>query len=326
MKATNTLRCAIVCALALSWFSANAYAQAYPSKPIRLIVPFSAGGSIDPLARLVAKKMEESLGVAIVVDNRTGAGGVIGTKAIVEAQPDGYTIGVVSPGPMTITAALRPNTYNLSKDFTYIAALASYVGTILVGPQIPVKTVKELVAYAKKNPGKVTYGSAGTGSSLHIMGELFARAAGIDIVHVPYKGGSPIIQDVLGGHIALGLTSLAAAGPLIKAGKVRALTALDGERYPTFPEVPAVAEDLPNFKPPIIWYGMIGPAGIPATVVQRLNREAILALKTPDLQQQLVREAYKVIGGSPRDFEQLIRTDALAMADIIRAARITLEP
>ncbi|MBI4192084.1 MAG: tripartite tricarboxylate transporter substrate binding protein [Betaproteobacteria bacterium] len=315
-----------VIALALSWFPVNAYSQTYPSKPVRLIVPFSTGGSIDLLARLVGRKMDEGLGVPVVVDNRTGAGGVIGVKGIADATPDGYTIGIVSPGPTTIATALNPRLpYSLFKDFTFVAALASYVPAVLVSPQVPVKSVKELIAYARANPGKLTYGSAGTGSSVHIMGELFVRAAGIDIVHVPYKGGGPMIQDVLGGHISLGMTSLAAAGPLIKAGKVRALAAMDHERYKTFPDVPAVTEDLPKFEPPIIWYGLLGPRGIPTQITDRLNREAIKALGAAEVQREIVSGAYKVIGGSSRDFQELLKKDAIVMGDVVRAARIKLE-
>lgn len=317
----------IVLALIFLMLPAAVWPQAFPSRPIRFIVPFSTGGSIDLLARLLGNKMTESLGVAVVVDNRSGAGGLLGVKTIVDANPDGHTIGIVSPGPMTIAAALDPKLpYDLNKDFTYIAALASYVGTILVSPQIPVKSVGDLVDYAKKNPGKVTFASAGVGSSVHIMAELFLRGAGItDAIHVPYKGGGELIQGVLGGHVALGSTSLAAAGALINSGKIRALAVFDRERYPTFPNVPAVTEELPKFDPPLIWYGLIGPARMPPEVVAKLNSVAVTALASQDLRKEFVRGAYKVIGGTPQQFQALIKKDAVAMAEVVRAARITLD-
>ncbi|MSQ73942.1 MAG: tripartite tricarboxylate transporter substrate binding protein [Betaproteobacteria bacterium] len=318
---TNTCVFFLFCACTQAW------AQTYPARPIRFIVPFSPGGSIDLLARLVGKKMEETLGVPLVVDNRSGAGGVLGVKLTADARPDGYTIAIVSPGPMTIAAALDPKLpYDLRRHFTYVSALASYVGTLLVSQQINVKSVGELIEYAKKNPGKVTFASSGVGSSVHIMAELFLLAAGIDnAVHVPYKGGGELIQAVMGGHVLLGSTSLAAAGQLINAGKVKALVVFDRERYTTFPVVPAATEELPQFDPPLIWYGVIGPAGMPPEAVAKLNRAANAAMDTPELRAELVKGAYKVIGGTPRAFQSLVEKDAKVLGDVVRAARITLE-
>ena len=305
---------------------ATVFAQAYPSRLVKMTVPFSAGGSIDLLGRLVGKKMEEGLGVTVVIENKGGGGGTIGTKAVLDSKPDGSSIAIVSPGPTTVAAVLDPTLqYNITRDITYIVALASYVPALVAGLQVPGRTLREFIDYAKKNPGKLTFGSAGVGSSTHILGELFVRAAGVDIVHVPFKGGSGGIQDVLGGHISLMITSLVAAQPLINSGKVRALAAFDKERYPTFPTVPAVTEDMPNFDPPIIWYGLIGPAGMPAAITDRLNREAIKAMASAELQKEIINGAYKVIGGSPRDFQELIRKDVTVVGDIVRAAKITLE-
>ncbi len=303
-----------------------AQAQAFPSRPIKMICPFTAGGSIDKLARLVSKKMEESLNQPVLVENRGGGGGVIGTKAMIDSKPDGYTIAILSPGSTSIPAALNPKMpYNIEKDMTYIVALASYVGAALVSPEFPPRTVKELVDYVKKNPDKVTFGSSGVGSSVHMMGELFAHAAGIKMLHIPFKGGGNGITDVLGGHVSIMMSSLAAAGPLINSGKLRALVAFDKQRYPTFPQVPAVTEDLPHFDPPVIWYGLAGPAGLPQPITDLLNREAQKAMATPDLQKEIVAGAYKVIGGSPRDYQELMRRDTKLMGDIVKSAGIKLE-
>lgn len=303
-----------------------AQAQAFPNRPIKMICPFTAGGSIDKLARLVSRKMEESLNQPVLVENRGGAGGVIGTKAMIDSKPDGYTIAILSPGSTSIPAALDPKLpYNIEKDMTYIVALASYVGAALVAQDFPPRTVKELVDYVKKNPGKVTFGSSGVGSSVHMMGELFAHAAGIKMLHIPFKGGGSGITDLLGGHVSIVMSSLAAAGPLINSGKLRALVAFDKQRYPTFPQVPAVTEDLPQFDPPVIWYGLAGPAGLPQPITELLNREAQKAMATPDLQKEIVAGAYKVIGGSPRDYQELMRRDIKSMGDIVKSAGIKLE-
>lgn len=320
------LTCLTALALLISGWTSTVLAQAYPSRAIRVICPFSPGGSIDKLARLVGQKMAGSFNVPVLVENRVGGGGVIGTKAMVDSRPDGYTIAILSPGPTAIVAALNPNPpYNIEKDFTYIVALASVVGTLAAAPDFPARNVKDLIDYARKNPGKVTYGSAGVGSSTHLQVELFAHAAGIKMVHIPFKGAGNGVPDVLGGRIDTMMTTLATVGSLISAGKLQGLYVFESQRYPTFPQVPAVTEGLPNFNPPVNWYGLAGPAGLPAAITDRLNREAVLAMGTPDLQKEIVAGAYKVIGGSPSSYQELIRRDARLIGETARAAGIKLE-
>jgi len=323
---SRNFACITAMALLIFALPSTVFAQAFPSRAIRVICPFSPGGSIDKLARLVGKKMEGSFNVPVVVENRVGGGGVIGTKAMVDSKPDGYTIAILSPGPTAIVAALNPNPpYNIEKDFSYIAALASVVGVLVATPDFPARNVKDLIDYAKKNPGKVTFGTAGIGSSTHLQVELFSHAAGVKMVHIPFKGAGNGVPDVLGGHIATMMTTLATAGPLIISGKLQGLYVFENQRYPTFPQISAVTEGVPNFDPPANWYGLAGPAGLPAAITDRLNREAVLAMGTPDLQKEIVAGAYKVIGGSPRDYQELIRRDAKLIGEIARASGIKLE-
>ncbi len=320
------LTCITVTALLIFALPATVLAQAFPSRAIRVICPFSAGGSIDKLARLVGKKLEASFNVPVLVENRVGGGGVIGTKAMVDSRPDGYTIAILSPGPTAIVAALNPNPpYNIENDFTYIVALASVVGALAAAPDFPARNVKELIDYARKNPGKVTYGSSGVGSSTHLQVELFAHAAGIKMVHIPFKGASNGVPDVLGGHIATLMSTLSTVGTLINSGKLQGLYVFERQRYPTFPQVPAVTEGVPAFDPPVNWYGLAGPANLPAAITDRLNREAVLAMATPDLQKEIVAGAYRVIGGSPRDYQDMIRKDARLIGETVRSAGIKLE-
>ena len=223
----------------------------------------------------------------------------------------------------------RDTRRRVSTDNIGLAKLREGTTLVRIGscmaPEFPPRSVKELVDYVKKNPGKVTFGSAGVGSSVHMMGELFAHAAGIKMTHIPFKGGGNGITDLLGGHVSIVMSSLAAAGPLINSGKLRALVAFDNQRYPTFPQVPAVTEDLPQFDPPVIWYGLAGPAGLPQPITEQLNREAQKAMATPDLKKEIIAGAYKVIGGSPRDYQELMRRDIKSMGDIVKAAGIKLE-
>lgn len=322
----RALALALPLALLVSALPSSVLAQVYPSRPVKIICPFSPGGSIDKLARLVGKKMEDSFGAPVLVENRAGGGGVIGTKAMVDAKPDGYTLGILSPGPTAVVTALGAKIpYDIEKDITYIVALASVVGALVASPDFPARSPKELIELAKKNPGKLTYGTSGVGSSTHLQVELFAHAAGVKMVHVPFKGASNGVSDVLGGHVNMLMTTLATAGPLIHAGKLHAVYVYENQRYPGFTQIPAVTEGVPGFSPPANWYGLAGPAGMPQSIVDRINREATQAMATPDLQKEILASAYRVIGGAPRDYLDLIRKDVRLIRDIGRAAGIKLE-
>ncbi len=314
-------------ALALSLAAPSAaWSQTYPSRTIRIICPFSPGGSIDKLARLVGRKMEESLGVPVVVENRTGGGGSIGTKAMVDARPDGYTLGILSPGPTAVMAGLGAQIpYHIEKDISYIVALASVVGVMVAGPDFPARSPRELIELAKKNPGKITYGTSGVGSSTHLQVELFSHAAGVKMTHVPFKGAGNGVGDVLGGHVNMLMTTLATAGSMINAGKLQGVYVFESQRFPTHPQLPAVTEGLPGFTPPPNWYGLAGPGGLPPAIVDRLNREAVAAMASPDLQKEIIASAYRIIGGTPQDYLELIRKDVRMITEVGRTAGIRLE-
>src|SRR2546423_565423 len=255
----NRIRLAAVLLLALSGPSA---AQDYPSRPITLVVPYAAGGGNDVMARIVAEKMSKSLGQQIVIENKGGAGGSIATRQVAKAAPDGYTLGVGGTGTLAINPTLYPNVgYDPRKDFAPVGLIATSALVVLVHPSIEVKSIVELIALAKREPGKLNYASAGSGSGIHLGSELLAHMAGIKLTHIPYKGSSPALTDLLGGHVAIYFSSLPPAIALVKEGKVRALAVTGAARSPILPELPTVAEAaLPGYEA-VLHYGIVAPAG-----------------------------------------------------------------
>jgi len=280
-----------------------AQAQNYPAHPITLIVPYAPGGGNDVLARGVAEPMGQILGENIVIENHGGAGGSIGTRQAAKATPDGYTLGLGGTGTLAIDPTLYPNAgYDPRKDFAPVGLIATSPLIILVNPSLPVKNVQELIALAKKQPGKINYASAGRGSGIHLGTVLFADTAGIDIVHVPYKGSGPALTDLIGGHVSIYFSSLPPAIGLVKAGKVRALGVTGLKRSPIFPDVPTVAEQgLPGFEA-VLHYGIVAPAGTPKPIIDKLNAALRKSLESPELQKRLATEGAEPLPTSPAEY------------------------
>ena len=301
-------------------FAAPAKAE-YPDHPIRLIIPFPAGGSNDVVGRLVANQLSEKLGIKVYVDNRGGAGGVIGTEAAAQSAPDGYTLLVVS-----IAHAVNPALYKLKydpiKSFTPISIMATGPNVLAVNPQLPVKDVKELVALAKEKPGQVDYASAGVGSFQHLGGELFKLVAGVNLQHVPYKGGGPAMQDVIAGHVKVMFSSLVQTTPFIHSGQLRALGTGGEKRNPVLPDVPTIAEaGVPGYVADN-WWGILAPAGTPAPIVEKLYRDIQATLTSPALTEAFAREGAAAVTMSTADFGKYMETEMAKWARVVKDGNI----
>ena len=288
--------------------AAGAAADDYPTRPVRLIVPFPPGGSNDVVGRLIAKVLGEKIGQQVFVDNRGGAGGMIGTDALAKATPDGYTLGIVSIAH-AVNPALHPITYDPIKSFAPVSILATGPNVLVVNPDLPVKSVKELIALAKQKPGELNYASAGIGSFQHLGGELFKLLAGVDIVHVPYKGGGPAMQDVVGGHIKIMFSSLIQTTPLIKSGHLRPLGTGGEKRSAVLPNVPTIAEaGVPGYAANN-WWGILAPAGTPKPILDKLYNDVQLALQSPEMQQQFEREGAATVTMTPAEFVDFMKAE-----------------
>jgi tripartite-type tricarboxylate transporter receptor subunit TctC len=301
---------------------ASAHAQTYPSRPIRYIVPQAPGGSSDTLARVLTQRVAEALGQQIVIDNRPGATGIIGTEVAARANPDGYTLLQVATSYATNPAMQAKLPYDTLRDFAAISLLSQQPNVFLVHPSLPVRNVKELIAYAKSKPGQLNYASSGTGGSQHLAGELLKSMAGVDMTHVPYKGSPPALVDVIAGRVPLMSSTMPPALPHIKSGKVRAIAVTSARRSPALPEVPTVAESgLPGYEA-IAWQGLVAPAGTPKPVVSRLNAEFVKALKQPDVIAKLNEQGFETVASTPEWFAQYTRTEIAKWSKVIKAAGI----
>jgi tripartite-type tricarboxylate transporter receptor subunit TctC len=274
---------------------APAAAQIYPIRTVHIIVPYPAGGSNDIIARILAQKLSESFGQQVVVENRGGANGNIGAAAVATAPPDGYTLLLTAPGPLTANAKLYKNLpFDPDKDFAPVALVASVPIVLMVHPSVPANSVEELIALAREKPGTINFGSSGNGSTNHLAGELFKSMAHIDIVHVPYKGAAPAMTDLLGGHIPMLFDNMPAALPQIQSGRVRALAVAGATRARALPALPTVAESgLAGFEASA-WFGLVAPAATPAPVLARITRDVMDILQTPDVEQR-----FKELGAEP---------------------------
>ena len=306
--------------------NAAAQSQAYPSKPVRLIVPFAPGGTTDVLARLVAQKLTDSLGQQFIIENKPGAGGNIGTELAVKSPADGYTLVMSFDGTM----AINPNTYakmpfDPQKDLVAVANVAQVPLLIVVHPGVAAKSIAEFVALAKASPGRINYSSAGHGSTGHLTGELFRLRAGIEIVHVSYKGGGQAVQDLLGGQIQMLVTALPTVEGHLKGGKLRALAFASSKRVPGAPEVPTFAESGHPGMEVSSWYGILAPAGTPQEIVRRLNAEINRVLLAPEVRERLTALGTEPTGGSPEQFAQVIRVDTARWAKVVSDAGIRIE-
>ena len=303
-----------------------AIAQDWPSRLITIVVPFPPGPALDLVARSVATKMAESLGQTVVVVNRAGANGTIGSNGVARAAPDGYTLLAATVGThVTAVHLIKDLPYDPIKDFTPIIAAVEPVTCLAVNASLPVNSVPELIAYAKAHPDELTFGSTGVGSVFHLMGELFNATAGVKIRHVPYRGVGPAMQDVIAGHIPMVFISVSSAEPAAKAGQVKILAMLEPTRYSKLPDVPSMSEIIPAFRKPSSWFGFFGPPGMPAPVVSRLNAEMAKALADPDVVKILELNGYAVIGGTPPQFADLLKDGIQRYGALIKAAGIQPE-
>jgi len=299
-------------------------ADDYPNRPVRLIIPFPPGGSNDVVGRLVAKQLSEKLGQQVFVDNRVGAGGVLGTQAASIAAPDGYTLLVIS-----IAHAVNPALYKLEydpiKSFTPVSILATGPNVLVVNPELNVKSVKDLLALAKEKPGELNYASAGIGSFQHLGGELFKLTAGVNIVHVPYRGGGPAMQDVIAGQVKIMFSSLIQTTPFIKSGQLRPLGTGGSVRSPVLPDVPTIAEaGVPGYVAEN-WWGILAPAGTPTPIVEKLHRDIQAALKAPELQAQFAREGAVSVEMSSAEFAEYIKAETVKWTRVVKEGGITAQ-
>ena len=309
-------------AAALLLFTAMAQAQPYPSKPIRLVVPFPPGGAVDTTARLISSSVSASLGQPFVVENRPGAGGGIAEDFVARAAPDGYTLLYSVGSDMTTRKFLRKTpALDPLKDFTPLATAAGSVNCVVAGPSLPASSMKELVEHVRRNPGKVTYGSSGISSFHHLMGEML-KQHGVDMVHVPYKGLAPAVTALIGGEINVVLTNCGLAAPHAKDGKAKMLAVLEPQRYAGAPEIPTVGEVLPGFTPPMSWFGFFGPAEVPDPIVVKLNGEIGKALASPEVSAKLRYLYLNVIVTPPGELRGFIASTSDAFGRIVKAAGI----
>jgi tripartite-type tricarboxylate transporter receptor subunit TctC len=315
------MRCFLLLCTLLGCGVANALAGDYPSHAIRLVVPFSPGGAVDALARVIANPLAVRLGQPVVVYNRGGAGGSIGMDEVAKAPPDGYTLLLDHSGLTYMPGFYRSLPFDPVKDFAGIITAVSGIYVLAVNLDLPVKSVAELIAYAKANPGKLSYGSAGVGSSLHLAGEFLKHDTGINIVHVPYKGPAEAATDMIGGRIQMMFGPSVTILPLAQAGKIRALAVTSEKRSPLAPELPAMAETLPGFEV-IGWYGLAAPAYTSEGAITKLNDEANAVLQSSDLVAEVRKLGYVPIGGTPDEANARIRSDVVRWTKIIHDAGI----
>ena len=320
-------RAAVVFALVLAVAGApGAYAQQYPGRPIRMIVPFPPSGSTDIMARVLAQKLTERLGQQVIVDNRGGAGGTIGMELAAKAPPDGYTLMMSTSITHTVGVSLYSKLpYNVLTDFAPITMAASVPLLVVVNPSVPARSVKELIALAKARPGQLNYASPGNGTSGHLAAEMFKSMAGVDVVHVPYKGGGPAVMDLIGGQVQMLILSAVATLPHVKSGKLRALALTSLTRSPDLPNISTVSESgLPGYEV-VLWYGVFAPAKTPKAIVTRLNQDVVRIMQSPEIGARLASEGGRPVGNTPEQFQEIIKADVAKWAKIVKDAGITVE-
>ena len=317
---------AILCGFAIA-AGTTAAAQPWPSaKPITIVVPVPPGPTVDMIARMVAAKLQDSLGQTVIVDNRGGANGMIGSGFVAHAAPDGYTLLAATPASHVTAVHLMKNLpVDPVKDFTPIMAAVEPVTALIVNADLPVSSVPELIAYAKANPGKLSYGSSGVGSVFHLTGELFNRIAGVNIMHVPYRGVAQPMQDTAAGHIQLLHISLSSARGALASGKAKVLAILEPKRYDKMPNVPSLTEILPDFRKPSTWFGFFGPAKLPPEILARLNTEMRNAINAADSRAKIEDSDMTIIANRPEEFAALQKDGIAKFGEIIRAAGIKPE-
>ncbi len=297
----------------------------FPSKPVTIVVPQAAGGANDTIARVIAAKLTEQLGQTFVVDNRTGAGGNVGTAQVAKARPDGYTLMLTADSSMVINPALYKNTgFDPVKDFEPIGPVATAGYVLVANPGFPARNVAELVSQAKLQPGKINIGSAGNGTLNHLIGEMLGKATGIDLVHVPYKGAAAAVTDLVAGQVEVSVQSLPSSIAFIRSGKVKVLGVVNPKRVPALPDAPSIGETIKGFGA-TPWYGLFAPAGTPKAIVAQLNAEIAKALESKDVQERLAGAGCEPFKSSPEQFGQLVRDDLPRWAKIVKDSGATVD-
>jgi tripartite-type tricarboxylate transporter receptor subunit TctC len=313
-----------VLALACAPAVALAQAQAYPSKPLRLVVPYSPGGGADNAARILAIRLSTTLGQTVVIDNRPGGSGMIGAQAVAQAEPDGYTV-LYDASAFAVNPALRKMAFDPAKDLVPVSLAVTVPNIFVVPPNAPYKTVQEFVDYARKNPGKLTYASYGAGSAAHLIGELLKARAGIDLLHVPYKGGAPALTDLMGGQVDSYFANAASGMSYVKSGKLRALAVTSGKRMAAMPDVPTLAESGFKDFEVLEWNGFFVPKGTPDEVVARLAKEVQAAVKDPATRQKLEGLGLDPVGSTPQEFGKFVQAEMARWAGLVKTNRITVD-
>ncbi len=328
VKRLAVTRCLARCLLAgmlIGWWSgpATAQAQGYPNKPLHFIVPYPPGGGSDITARIIAPKLSERLGQPVIVENRPGGGGIVGVNTIAKAAPDGYTIGQGPSGLLTLSVTLQPKLpYSPIRDFAPITMAVNNLLILVAHPSFSAKDVGELIAVAKAKPGQLSFGSSGTGTAMHLAGVLLTMMAGIDMVHIPYKGSSPSANDLMGGQIPLAIIDLASIRSFIKAGKIKPLGTMGPTRSQLAPDIPTIAESgLPGFVAQS-WWGIIAPARTPPEIVARLNSQLVAILENADTRERLLAGGVEPSPSSPEEFSEFIRSEISRWAKVIKDAKI----
>lgn len=320
---TPTLR---VCAgLLLAACMQYVQAQAFPVKSLRLIVPFAPGGTTDVVARAIAPKLGELLGQQVIVDNRPGGGTTIGTDALARSAPDGYTLMLATPDFAVNPSLYAKLPFDAQRDFTPVALIATYPLVLVANPALPAQSVKELIAFAKANPGRINYASGGNGSTPHLSGELFKALAGVDLTHVPYKGNGPAITDLLAGQVQLLFTGMPPVASFVKSGRLKLLAVTGGKRHATLPDVATVQEGgVPGYQV-ITWFGFLAAAGVPKPIVDRLNEDIGRALQAPDVRERLASLGADLSTSSPEAFGTLLREEIAKWSRVVKSAGIKVD-
>lgn len=314
-----------LCALTAAAIWTGSQAADFPSKPIRLIVPFPAGGTADVLPRILAEKMRLRFPAGVVVENKPGAGGNIGADLVAKSEPDGHTLLVSPPGPIAINQSLYPKLPYDATKWVPVTVLAAVPNVLAVSNKLPVKNVQEFTAYLKANPGKVSYASQGNGSTSHLTANLFELLSGTQMTHIPYKGTAPALTDLAGGQVDVFFDNLGSSGTLHKAGKIRILAVADSKRAPTIKDVPSFAEAGVPGMLAVTWFAVVAPQGTPAAVVRSLNSALVEALNLPDVQQRFAEQGAEVVGNTPEQMGGFVRSEATRWAKVIKDASVTVD-
>ena len=313
-------------ALALTWLAASQVcAQNFPTRPLRLVVPYAAGGSTDVLARLIGQKLTETLGYPVVIDNRSGAGTLIATEIVAHAAPDGHTLLMATPPLVVAEALYKAVPFNVARDFAAVTNVAATSNVLVVHPAVAAQSARELIAMAKAQPGRQVYGSSGIGGASHLAVALFASMAAVELLHVPYKGGALAVTDLLGGRLALMFANLTTVQPHIKSGKLRALAIGTAQRSLVVPELPTVAEaGVPGYEANN-WNGVVAPAATPRAVIERLQREIRAIVEAPELRSRLLQSAFEPVADTPQAFRRYLESERLKWGRVVREAGIKPE-